>query len=402
MKKPLRHAVLAFSGGLDTSFALVYLRATGHRVTAVTVDTGGLDSVGRDALRDRALALGAETHHLVDARQPLFDRYLRYLLYGNALRGGVYPLSVSAERTCQAAAVAEVARTLRADCIVDGSTGAGNDQIRFATAFAVLAPGLEHRCLIRELGWSRAEEADYLARHGHGTGALETRYSVNRGLWGTTIGGGEIHEAWAGVPETVYPKGPIDPGRASRILTLQFHKGIPRHPEFDDPVSLIEHLNATGADYGIGRGVHLGETILGIKGRVAFEAPAATILITAHRELEKLVLSGAQITWKETLGALYGSLVHEARFFDPLARDLEAFLASSQERVTGAVRLRLEPGRAIVEGVRSPHSLLAVSEARYGESMGLWDGRDAAGFARIYGLSPSLWSRAAGSPDEKN
>ncbi|MHB1544983.1 MAG: argininosuccinate synthase [Gammaproteobacteria bacterium] len=399
---PPQHTVLAFSGGLDTSFALVYLRATGHRVTAVTVDTGGLDPEQRATLADRAQRLGAEAYRLVDARALLFDRYLRYLLYGNALKGGVYPLSVSAERTCQAVAVAEVARALRADCVVDGSTGAGNDQVRFATAFAVLAPDLEHRCLIRELGWTRAEEAAYLVRHGYDEWPLQARYSINQGLWGTTIGGGETHDAWASVPETIYLHGPIDPGRTPRVLTLGFHKGEPRHADSDHAVALIEQLNAIGSAYGIGRGIHLGETILGIKGRIAFEAPAASILITAHRELEKLVLSGAQISWKETLGALYGSLVHEARFFDPLARDIEAFLASSQERVTGEVRIRLEPGRMVVEGVRSPHSLMDATMARYGETASLWDGRDALGFTRIHGLNQGLWARAAGGIDEKN
>ncbi|EQD53543.1 argininosuccinate synthase [mine drainage metagenome] len=394
--------MLAFSGGLDTSFALVYLRATGYRVTAITVDTGGLDSEQRVRLADRARMLGAEDHRLVDARALLFDRYLRYLIYGNALKGGAYPLSVSAERTCQALAVAEVARELQADCIVDGSTGAGNDQVRFATAFAVLAPGLEHRSLIRELGWTRADEAAYLVRQGYDEWPSQTRYSVNQGLWGTTLGGGETHDAWASVPETVYPNGPIDPHRAPQVLTLGFHRGEPRHADSGDAVALIEHLNAIGAGYGIGRGIHLGETILGIKGRVVFEAPAASILITAHRELEKLVLSGAQIAWKETLGALYGALVHEARFFDPLARDLEAFLTSSQERVTGEVRIRLEPGRLVVEGVRSPHSLMDAASARYGETASLWEGRDARGFTKIHGLSQVLWARAARGSDEKD
>ncbi len=397
-----RYAVLAYSGGLDTSFALVYLRESGYQVTAVTVDTGGLDEKTRADLADRARRLGAESFRLVDARALLFDRYLRFLIYGNTLKGGLYPLSVSAERTCQASKVAALARELRADCVVDGSTGAGNDQIRFAVAFAVLAPELEHRCLIRELGWTRADEAAYLARHGFDEWPSKARYSVNQGLWGITIGGGETHDAWTGVPDTVYPGGAVDPGLKSRVLSLAFDRGEPRMEGETDPVALIEHLNAIGRSYGIGRGVHLGETILGIKGRVAFEAPAASILISAHRELEKLVLSGAQIAWKETLGALYGSLVHEARFFDPLARDLEAFLQSSQERVTGEIRLRLEPGRIVVEGVRSPHSLMDAGVARYGESAALWDGRDASGFARIHGIGQGLWARAGRSSDEKN
>lgn len=396
------HAVLAFSGGLDTSFALVWLREHGYRVTAVTVDTGGLDEGQRVELTEHARRLGADAYRLIDARTPLYERYLRYLIYANALKGGVYPLSVSAERTCQAAVVAETARTLGADCVVDGSTGAGNDQVRFSAAFAVLAPGLVHRSLIRELGWSRAEEADYLTRHGHGGWPESARYSVNRGLWGITVGGGETHDPWTTVPDAVYPHGAVDPTRSPEVRTLAFEQGEPRDPDGRDPVDWIEHLNTLGGLFGIGRGIHLGETILGIKGRVVFEAPAATLLISAHRELEKLVLGGAQLAWKETLGTLYGSLVHEGRFFDPLARDLEAFLASSQARVTGEVRIRLEPGRLVVEGVRSPYSLMDAKHARYGETSALWDGRDAEGFVRIHGLAPYLWAQAGGGIHEKN
>jgi argininosuccinate synthase len=390
--------VLAYSGGLDTSFALVYLRKSGARVLAITVDTGGFEAAEREVIADRARRLGADEHRWVDARDILYERYLRFLIYANAQKGGLYPFSVSAERTCQAAAVAELAVALGADQIVDAATGAGNDQVRFGVAFAVLAPSLEHRSLIRELGISRDEEAAFLAREGFEEWGRQSRYSVNQGLWGTTIGGGETHDPWQTVPDAVFPGGIVDPARPARSLTIEFRKGDPVPPAAcSGPVALIGQLNALGSGYGIGRGIHLGETILGIKGRVVFEAPAAAILIAAHRELEKLVLGGSQSTWKETLGALYGSLVHEGRYFDPLARDLEAFLASSQERVTGQVRCRLEPGRFVIEGVRSPHGLVDAGVACYGESPVLWSGSDAAGFTRIYGVAQRLWARAGGA-----
>ncbi len=386
--------VLAYSGGLDTSFALVYLRKSGAEVLAVTVDTGGFTSEERESIADRARRLGAIEHRLVDAREILYQRYLRYLIYANAQRGGVYPFCVSAERTCQAVAVAEIAVAHGADQIVDASTGAGNDQVRFGVAFAVLAPSITHRSLIRELGISREEETAFLAREGFEEWGRKSAYSVNQGLWGTTIGGVETHDPWRTVPDSVFPGGPVDREQAARILTLEFRRGEPVSADTPSPVALISQLNARGSHHGIGRGVHLGETILGIKGRVAFEAPAAAILIAAHRELEKLVLGGSQATWKETLGTLYGSLIHEGRYFDPLARDLEAFLTSTQQRVTGQVRCRLEPGRVVVEGVRSPHGLVDAGVARYGESPTLWSGQDAAGFTRIYGVAQRLWARA--------
>jgi len=387
----MNHAVLAFSGGLDTTFCVLWLKEQGYRVSTVTVNTGGFSDPELARIEALSGQLGAEQHVTVDAQKELFDEYLRFLIFGNVLRGGLYPLSVSAERVCQARRVVTVAKSLGADTLVHGSTGAGNDQVRFDVAFRALAPELELRTPIRELALSRDEEMAYVAARGIVLPEKMRAYSVNEGLWGTSIGGRETHDAWAELPETAYPGGEIDPGLRPQELTLGFEAGIPRvlNGQELSPVALVWALNEIGRDYGIGRGVHLGDTILGIKGRVGFEAPAPHLLIAAHRELEKLVLTGKQLFWKESLGNLYGSLMHEGQFFDPLARDLEAFLSSSQTVVSGEVRLRLRPHAFTVLGIRSPHALMNAA-ASYGEGSRLWTGAEAAGFAKLHGISQTL------------
>ncbi len=384
-------AVLAFSGGLDTSFCVLYLKEQGYDVATVTVNTGGFSPEELARIEAASPKLGATSHTTVDARAGLFEGYLRYLIYGNVLRGQLYPLSVSAERVCQARAVAELAKAMGAVAIAHGSTGAGNDQVRFDVAFRALAPELAILTPIRDLGLSRAEEMAYCAERGVMFPEKTKDYSVNEGMWGTSVGGRETLDAWTTLPEAAFPGGVIgDP--APQTLTLSFDGGVPvaLDGEALDPVALIAQLNTVGKSYGIGRGVHLGDTILGIKGRVGYEAPAAHLLIGAHRELEKLVLSGKQLFWKESLGNLYGSLLHEGHFFDPLARDLEAFLASSQDRVRGEVRLTLHPRAFVVEGVQSPYSLMDPRIATYGEANKLWTGAEAAGFAKIFGVQQTL------------
>lgn len=397
-----RLVALAFSGGLDTSFCVLWLRDQGFDVATVTVDTGGFDAAELRRIEDGARALGAVTHVTEDARRELFDGYLRYLVFGNALRGGVYPLSVSAERVCQATRVVARARALGATALAHGSTGAGNDQIRFDTAFRALAPDLALLTPIRDLGWSRAQEHAFLRERGHEFPEKLAHYSVNAGMWGATVGGRETLGTWEPLPDEAYPGGPI-PGSdalAPFPLVLGFERGVPSRlegpgdPIGADPVAIIARLNELGGRYGVGRGIHLGDTILGIKGRVGFEAPAAHLLVAAHRELEKLTLTGRQQFWKESLGQLYGSLLHESHFFDPLCRDLEAFLRSSQETVTGDVRLRLLPGRFVVDGVRSPFSLMDRDVASYGEESRGWSAAEAAGFARLYGVQQTLALRA--------
>jgi argininosuccinate synthase len=388
-------AVLAFSGGLDTSFCVLYLKEQGYDVATVTVNTGGFTPEELARIEAASPKLGALSHTTVDARAGLFEGYLRYLVYGNVLRGQMYPLSVSAERVCQARAVAELAKAMSATAIAHGSTGAGNDQVRFDVAFRALAPDLEILTPIRDLGLSRAEEMDYCAKRGVAFPEKTKDYSINEGMWGTSIGGRETLDAWTTLPEAAFPGGVIGT-LPPRTLVLSFDGGVPVALDGRalDPVELIAELNTIGHAYGIGRGIHLGDTILGIKGRVGFEAPAAHLLIGAHRELEKLVLSGKQLFWKESLGNLYGSLLHEGHFFDPLARDLEAFLESSQDRVRGEVRLTLHPRAFVVEGVQSPYSLMDPRIATYGEANKLWTGAEAAGFAKVFGVQQTLTLKA--------
>ncbi len=380
--------LLAFSGGLDTSFCVLWLREQGREVHTVTVNTGGFSPAELARIEKLASDLGAASHVTIDAREELFRDYLRHLLAGNVLRGAVYPLSVSAERVCQARAVVRHGLELGVAALAHGSTGAGNDQVRFDVAFRTLAPQFEIVTPIRELALSRAQEREFLSARGFQFPEKIESYSINEGMWGTSIGGKETHDSWQALPDAAYPGGEIDMQRPARELTIAFERGVPR-----DPVATIENLNALGREYGIGRGIHLGDTILGFKGRVGFEAPAANLLIAAHRELEKLVLSGKQMFWKDQLGSLYGALLHEGQFFDPLARDLEAFLESSQAVVTGDVRLRLFPRSFAIEGVRSPHSLMR-SEASYGEASSLWSGAEAAAFAKVFGVPQMLAMRA--------
>jgi argininosuccinate synthase len=393
--------VLAFSGGLDTSFCVPYLATrTGRPVVTVTVDTGGLDDAGRLALARRAEALGASEHRLVDARRALFDDVLSYLIFGNVRRGGLYPLSVGAERAVQARAVALEARALGATAVAHGSTGAGNDQVRFEVALRALAPEIEILAPIRDEPRSRAEEAAFLVERGLPLPPEGAAYSVNRGLWGVTVGGSETLRSDGVLPEGAWPlsRGAFEAPRAPERHTLGFASGVPASWDGEplDPVTLIETVEAAAAPFAIGRGIHLGETILGSKGRVAFEAPAAEVLIVAHRELEKLVLTGRQQRLKDQVAAAYGELVHEGQWTDPAARDAEALLAASQARVTGTVHLLLRPGALFVEGVASPHSLMRASSGRYGETTGEWSAADAAGFCRIAALPGLLHARAGG------
>ena len=390
-KKRVKTIVLAFSGGLDTSYCVPYLREKlGARVVTVTVDTGGFSPAGLKAVARRAKKLGAVRHHAVDARRQVWDGFLSRIIKGNCLRGGVYPLSVSAERTAQAVAVVAIARRERAYAVAHGSTGAGNDQVRFDLAFGALAPDLEVLAPIRDLGLSREEECRYVAERGVLLPPKTSRYSINAGLCGITIGGGETHDPWAAPAEEAFPT-TVDPKRspaAGISLVLGFDRGVPvrLNGRRLNGVALITQLARIGARHGVGRGIHLGDTILGIKGRIAFEAPGPLIAIAAHRELEKLVLTAMQQQWKNQTGEAYGQLLHAGLYFDPVRKDLEALIDSSQETVTGEVRVRLRHGQILIEGVKSPHSLMAGRVATYGEQNRLWSARDAAGFCRLYGL----------------
>lgn len=395
MKKP---CLLAFSGGLDTSFCVLYLQEQGWEVHTVTVDTGGFDAAELGRIEAMAARLGVASHQTIDARQELFDRTLKYLIFGNVLRGNVYPLSVSAERVVQARAVVRAAQSVSAQALAHGSTGAGNDQIRFDVAFRALAPDLAIITPIRDLALSREQETAFLKERGIEIPAKTTTYSINEGMWGTSIGGRETLTSHQPLPEEAWPGGLIDVARSPMQLQIQFENGIPvaLSGEALPPIQLIQKLNQMAAPYGIGRGYHVGDTILGIKGRIGFEAAAATILIQAHRELEKLVLTAKQSFWKDQLGNLYGSLLHEGHAFDPISCNLEAFLESSQTHVTGSVHLTLGPHHCLVTGAESEYSLMNPDVATYGEANRLWTGEEAAGFAKVYGIPQTLIARAQG------
>ncbi len=386
---------LAFSGGLDTSFCVPRLSQDGWAVHTVYVNTGGTPAEARAAIAAQARAVGAVEHHEVDARAAVFDRFVRFLIQGNVLRGEVYPLSVAAERTQQALSVIEAARAIGARAVAHGSTGAGNDQVRFDVALRVLASDLEIVTPIRDLGVTRDDAIAYLTDRKLPVPPKAGAYSVNRGLWGTTWGGGWTHDTWAGPPgELLDP--PADTP-APREIVLAWTCGLPVALDgaaLDGP-TLVERLSRLAEAYGFGRGIHVGETALGIKGRIGFEAGAALLLIAAHRELEKLVLTKWQAFWKDQLGRFYGDRLHEGQYFDPALRDIEALITSSQSRVTGETRVRLAPGRFQVVGSRSPHSMMDQTVATYGEENRLWTGDEARAYARIAAIPALLAARAA-------
>jgi argininosuccinate synthase len=386
---------LAFSGGLDTSLCVPFLAERGWAVHTIYVNTGGATPADLDAIARQAAAVGAVEHHVVDARQAVFDRFVRYLIQGNVLRGGVYPLSVAAERTQQALSVIEVARQIGATAVAHGSTGAGNDQVRFDIAFRVLAPELEVITPIRDEGIQRDWAINYLEQRSLPVPPKAGAYSINRGLWGTTWGGGWTHDTWAGPPaELLHP--PAD-APAPRELVLGWERGVPMQLDgvaVQGP-ELIRLLGDLAEQYGIGRGIHVGETALGIKGRIGFEAGAALILIAAHRELEKLVLTKWQTFWKDQLATFYGDRLHEGHYFDPALRDIEALLASSQQRVSGEARVLLAASRFQVVGTRSPFSMMDRAVATYGEENRLWSGAEARAFSRVSAVPELLAGKVA-------
>jgi argininosuccinate synthase len=386
---------LAFSGGLDTSYCAARLTADGWSVHTVWVDTGGAGPAESRRIREQALATGAVQHHTVDARGEVYEHFVRYLVQGNVLRGEIYPLSVAAERTQQAISVIAVAREVGAAAVAHGSTGAGNDQIRFDVALRVLAPDLQIVTPIRDAALTRPQAIAWLEQRGLPVPDRAGAYSINAGLWGTTWGGGWTHDPWSGPPAELLDP-PAD-APAPLEIVLGWERGLPTTLD-GQPLAgpmLIERLGDLTRRSGIGRHIHLGETALGIKGRIGFEAGAALLLIAAHRELEKLVLTKWQSFWKDHLGRFYGDRLHEGQYFDPSLRDIEALITSSQQRVAGETRVRLAPGRFQVVGVRSPFSLMDPAVATYGEEPRLWTGDEARAFARVSAIPSFLAARAA-------
>lgn len=379
--------LLAFSGGLDTSFCVRYLqKEKGFEVHTATVQTGGFSTDELTAIEAQAYKLGAVSHTTLDCTHDYYQRVIRFLVFGNVLRHQTYPLSVSAERMSQALALAEHAQKQGFAALAHGSTGAGNDQVRFDLVFQALLPEVEIHTPIRELRLSRAEEVAYLAADGIQFDAQKAAYSINQGLWGTSVGGVETLNSLGSLPESAWPT----PVTATEPVTvvLSFKQGelVGLNEEtFAHPVDAIRALQALAAPYGIGRDIHVGDTIIGIKGRVGFEAAAPLLIIKAHLALEKHVLSKWQLQWKEQVGSFYGNFVHEGLYLDPVMRDLEALLLSSQQRVTGKVHLRLHPYRFETLGIESDFDLMSAEFGSYGEMNRGWTGADVAGFTRIYG-----------------
>lgn len=385
MNKPKKKVVLAFSGGLDTSFAVKYLsQDLGYEVHTAIANTGGFSPEELKSIEERALQLGAATHATLDITGDYYDKSIRYMIAGNVLRGGVYPISVSSERTFQAIAIINHAKSIGADAVAHGSTGAGNDQVRFDLTFQILAPEIEIITPTRDLSLTREQEVEYLRKHGYEAEAKRLDYSINQGLWGTSVGGRETLHSEQTLPEHAYPSQLQTTDEET--LTITFTKGevtAVNGVEIPDRVEAIRTIERIGARHAIGRDMHIGDTIIGIKGRVGFEAAAPVLIINAHKMLEKHVLTKWQQYWKDQVGNWYGMFLHEAQYLEPVMRDIEAMLDSSQQNVTGTVELRLRPYGFTLVGVDSPYDLMKTDLAEYGEVNRAWTADDVKGFTKI-------------------
>ncbi|WP_139923862.1 argininosuccinate synthase [Hymenobacter sp. DG01] len=381
----MKKVVLAYSGGLDTSYCVVYLtRELGLEVHTVIVNSGGFSEEELAAIEKRAYELGSAKHEVIDVTQRFYQDCLRYLIFGNILKNDTYPLSVSAERMFQSLALAEYAREHKADYIAHGSTGAGNDQVRFDVAFSVIAPHTEIITPIRDQKLSRQAEIDYLQRNGVEMSWEKAKYSINKGIWGTSVGGVETLTSNQALPESAYPTQLSETKPSTLEITFEKGEPVALNGKTMSPVALIQALNELAGTYAIGRDTHVGDTILGIKGRVGFEAPAPLILLKAHHLLEKHTSSRWQLLHKDYIANWYGTLMHEAQYLDPVMRDMEAFLTSSQERVSGKVFVTLKPYQFELQGIESKYDMMRSKVATYGEENDAWDGRDAKGFIKIF------------------
>lgn len=384
MKKKV---VVAFSGGLDTSYCVKYLSDDrDFEVHTITVNTGGFDSEEIEAIEQRAKSLGVASHTTVDETKNYYDKVIRYLIYGNVLKNNTYPLSVSAERMSQALATAVYAKKLKADAVAHGSTGAGNDQVRFDMIFHVLIPGVEIITPIRDQKLSREEEINYLKAKNIKMNFEKAMYSINKGIWGTSVGGKETLKSMGMLPESAWPT-QVTKSNAEEV-TLYFEKGELKRinqQSFEHPVEAIQFLQKIAGPYGIGRDIHVGDTIIGIKGRVGFEAAAPMLIIKAHHALEKHVLTKWQLSWKDQLAQFYGNWLHEGQYLDPVMRDIEAYLTSAQHQVTGDVKIQLFPYRFLILGIDSPNDLMSSKFGKYGELNLGWSGEDVRGFSKIFG-----------------
>lgn len=398
-----KRVVLAFSGGLDTTYCAKYLAdELGCEVHTLTVNTGGFSPSELDAIERYAKNLGMVSHKTVDETHSYYEKVIRFLIYGNVLKNGTYPLSVSAERMSQALAVAHYAKSMNAHAVAHGSTGAGNDQVRFDMVFNILLPGVEILTPIRDQKLSREEEIAYLKAKGVAMNFAKAQYSVNKGLWGTSVGGKETLGSLGMLPEEAWPTPVTKSG--SEVVRLHFVKGEltgVNEKTFSNPVDAIYHLQSVAGPYGIGRDIHVGDTIIGIKGRVGFEAAAPVLIIKAHHALEKHVLTKWQVSWKDQLAQFYGNWLHEGQYLDPVMRDIEALLTSTQKQVTGAVHIELFPYRYQIIGIESPNDLMSAKFGRYGEMNLGWTGEDVKGFTKIFGNQVSIYHQVAEAAEQK-
>jgi argininosuccinate synthase len=389
----VKKIVLGFSGGLDTSYCVKYLHEDlGYEVHSITVNTGGFSNEEVKQIETHARNLGVKTHTTVNAVRSYYDSIIKYLVYGNVLKNNTYPLSVSAERLSQALHIAEHVKSLKADAVAHGSTGAGNDQVRFDMIFNIMIPGVQILTPIRDLRLSREQEISYLTEKGVDMNFNKALYSINKGLWGTSVGGKETLSSRGMLPEEAWPTPLSKTG--SEEVKLGFVKGELRFindKSFDHPSEAIQHLQGIAGGYAIGRDIHVGDTIIGIKGRVGFEAAAPMVILKAHHALEKHVLTKWQLTWKDQLSQFYGNWLHEGQILDPVMRDIEKFLEHSQTNVSGDVFVQLLPYRFTITGIESPYDLMSSKFGKYGEMNTGWTGEDVRGFSKIFGNQTMIY-----------